>query len=271
VEQGVMRNRVKFGLLLGLGLATSVRETGAGAWTLEAGSGQLVLTDSLSRGVDIFDAARNLQSAPRYDKNELQALIEYGVTDRFTAILQPQLQHVDIGAPIEAQRTGLGYSEFGGRIRVLQGDSWVFSVQTTLRVPGTFDRSNPAALGYTDTQADVRALFGYAFTAGAWPAFVDVQVAQRFSFGWQPDEFRTDITFGVRPAPKWLLLAQSFNVVSEGAGAWGFPSYDYYKLQLSAVYSVTPALSLQAGGFTAYAGRNALQENGLVFGAWYKF
>jgi hypothetical protein len=266
-----MRNRVAFGLLLGVGLASSVRAALAGAWTLEAGSGQLIITDTLSQGVDIFNAARNLQPTSRYSKNELQALIEYGATDRFTVILEPMLQHVDIAAPIEAQRTGPGYTEFGGRMRVLEGDGWILSGQTTLRVPGTFDRSNPAALGYTDTQLDVRALFGYTFAVGAWPAFVDVQVAQRFSLGWQPDEFRSDITFGVRPAPQWLLLAQSFNVISEGAGTWGFPSYDYYKLQLSGVYSVTPALSLQLGAFTTYTGRNALQENGLVLGAWYKF
>jgi hypothetical protein len=258
-------------LLLGLGLTASAREALAGAWTLDAGTGQLVVTNSLSQGVDIFDAARNLQPAPRYSKDELQALIEYGATDWFTLMLEPQLQHVDIGAPVDAQRSGLGYSELGGRMRLFQGDSWVVSGQTTLRVPGTFDRSNPAALGYTDTQVDVRALFGYTFAVGGWPALLDVQIAQRFNLGWQPDEFRGDITFGVRPAPRWLLLAQSFNVVSEGAGTWGFPSYDYYKLQLSAVYAVTPKLSLQAGGFTTFAGRNALQENGLVLGAWYKF
>ncbi len=60
-------------------------------------------------------------------------------------------------------------------------------------------------------------------------------------------------------------------MISEGAGDWGYPSYDYYKLQLSVVYALTPALSLQLGGYTTYAGRNALQENGLVVGAWYKF
>jgi hypothetical protein len=266
-----MSNRVNFWLLLGLGLTASVREAMAGAWTLDAGTGQMVVTDTLSRGIDIFDAARNLQPTPRYTKDELQGLFEYGATDWFTVILEPMLQHVDIAAPVDAQRTGLGYSEFGGRVRLFQGDSWVISGQTTLRVPGTFDRSNPAALGYTDTQVDVRALVGYAFKLGAWPAFLDVQMAQRFSLGWQPDEFRADITFGVRPAPKWLLLAQSFNVVSEGAGTWGFPAYDYYKLQLSGVYSVTPKLSLQLGAFTTYTGRNALQDNGLVMGAWYRF
>jgi len=56
-----------------------------------------------------------------------------------------------------------------------------------------------------------------------------------------------------------------------GAGSVPFSSYEYYKLQLSAVYSLTPAVSLQLGGFTTYAGRNALQENGVLFGAWYRY
>jgi hypothetical protein len=68
-----------------------------------------------------------------------------------------------------------------------------------------------------------------------------------------------------------MLLAQSFNVISEGAGSPVFGSYDYYKLQLSAVYVLTPAWSLQGGGFTAFAGRNSLQENGAVFGVWHRF
>ncbi|MEA2990587.1 MAG: hypothetical protein QOG83_3298, partial [Alphaproteobacteria bacterium] len=29
--------------------------------------------------------------------------------------------------------------------------------------------------------------------------------------------------------------------------------------------------AVQAGGFTTFSGRNALQENGLVVGAWYRF
>ena len=84
-------------------------------------------------------------------------------------------------------------------------------------------------------------------------------------------EFHADLTFGVRLAPRWLLLIQSFNVLSEGSGTWGFSSYDYEKAQLSVVYAVSAALSLQVGGFSTYAGRNAIQENGLVLGAWHKF
>ncbi len=147
----------------------------------------------------------------------------------------------------------------------------MISAQTTFRIPGTSDKSNVAAIGYTDPEIDVRGLFGYSFKAGTMPSFVDVQVAQRFRLGGPPDEFRTDITFGIRPAERWLVLVQSFNVISEGAGTWGYGSFAYHKLQLSAVYALTPSLSLQLGGYSTYWGRNALQENGLVVGAWYKF
>lgn len=242
----------------------------AGAWTLPQGTGQAIVTTTTSTSDHVFDGG-GLAPSPRYRKTELQALIEYGFTDRFTGILMPGLQHIDIAAPTDAGRTGLGYTEFGGRYLGLQGDAWVLSGQATVRVPGTNDTSNPAAIGNTGVETDIRGLFGYGFALGAMPAFVDLELAQRFRAGAPPNELRFDATFGVRPAPRWLLLAQSFNVVSEGAGSPPFASYGYYKLQLSAVYALTPALSLQAGGFTTFAGSNALQENGLIVGAWYWF
>ena len=186
-------------------------------------------------------------------------------------MMTPSLQHVGIGEPMDARRTGLGFTDLGGRARIWRDGPWVLSAQTTIRVPGTFDDSNAAAIGYTEPEIDVRGLVGYSFVAGTWPAFLDVQVAHRFRFGGAPDEFRTDVTLGLQPFDRWLLLVESFNVISEGSGTWGYPSYDYSKLQLSAVYALTPALSLQLGGYTTYMGRNALQENGLVLGAWYKF
>jgi hypothetical protein len=230
----------------------------------------MIVVGSASTATRAFQGS-GLPPIPRYNKSELQGLIEYGLTDRFTVIATPGLQHVDIVAPIGAQRTGLGYSEFGGRYRVLKGDSWVFSAQTTVRVPGTSDTANPAAIGYIGAETDIRGLFGYGFLIGKMPAFVELQLAQRFRAGAPPDELRADATFGIRPAPKWLLLAQSFNVFSEGTGRPPFTSYEYHKFQLSAVHELTRRLALQAGGFTTYAGRNALQENGVIFGAWYKF
>jgi protein XagA len=254
----------------GLGALASPCAALAGAWTLPQGGGQAVVTATASTANRGFDGS-GLTPAPRYNKLELQGLLEYGLTDRFTIIAAPGLQHVDIAAPTDARRTGLGYTELGGRHQLLQARSWVFSGQAMVRLPGTNDISNPAAIGYTGTEVDIRGLAGYSFVLRDMPAFVDLQLAQRFRTGGSPNELRADATFGLTVAPQWLVMAQSFNVVSEGAGAFPFASYDYYKLQLSAVHALTQSWSLQFGGFTTYAGRNALQENGVIVGTWYRF
>ena len=264
----MLSSRITAGL--GLGLLLSPSAAFAGAWTLEAGTGQAIVAGTLSGADRAFDGAGTLRDIPHYGKFELQGLFEYGATDWFTVMVAPSLQHVDIGPPVDAQRTGLGYFEAGGRARLAHWDSWVFSAQATLRVPGTFDTTNPAAIGHNGVEADLRALVGYSFALGAFPAFVDVQLAQRFRSAGMPHEFRADATFGIQPAPRWLVLLQSFNVISEGAGELS-PSYEYYKLQASVAYAFTANWSAQVGGFSTIAGRNALQENGVLVGAWYRY
>jgi hypothetical protein len=253
------------------GLLSAPSAAWAGAWTLPQGTGQWFATVTASEANNYFDGS-GLASTPRYDKDEAQVLIEYGITDRLTAIVDPGVQHIDIGAPTSAERSGLGYTEFGARYGFVEDPTWVFSGQATLRLPGTTDTSNPAAVGYTDVEADLRLLLGHNFKLADMPAFFDVEVAERARTGGYPSEFHADATLGVKVFPRWLLLAQSFNVISEGSGMSIFGgSYEYYKFQLSAVYELTPTWSLQGGGFTTYAGSNALQENGLIFGVWHQF
>jgi hypothetical protein len=266
-----MTKRVGLRFIIVMGLMSYTTTAFAGAWTLDQGTGQLIVTNTAMQATSLFSTGYALQPAARYNKDEAQALIEYGVTNWFTAIFAPSLQHVDIAPPFGGERSGLGYTDLGGRARIWSDASWVVSGQITLRIPGTYDQANTAAIGYTDAEIDVRGLAGYSFKVGTMPSFIDVAIAQRFRIGGPPDEFRTDITLGVHATDKWLLLAQSFNVTSEGAGTWGFGSFGYYKFQLSAVYQLTTALSLQLGGYSTYWGRNALQENGLVTGVWYKF
>jgi hypothetical protein len=257
----------KFVAFLGLALLPS--NAFAGAWTLNAGTGDAILAVVPSTAPEAFIGSKSL--SPAYNKIEAEGFVEYGVTDQLTAILAPNLDDISIGAPTNAQRTGLGYTEFGARYALLQGSDWIFSGQATLRVPGTFDTSNPAAIGYTSFETDVRGLVGKSFTIGPLPAFVDVQLAERFSFSGAPNEFHADATFGIRPLPRWLVLLQSFSVISEGDRLPVFASYNYSKVALSLVYDLTKQWSLQAGAFTTYEEHDALQEHGLIFGAWYRF
>ena len=244
----------------------------AGAWTLPEGTGQWLATLDVSTATAAFDPGGSLVATPRYNKAEAQLLIEYGLTDRLALIADPGLQHIDIAAPTSAERTGLGYTEFGARYAFWQIPGWVLSGQATLRIPGTSETSNPAAVGYTDVEGDIRILLGHAFEIDGRAAFFDLQAAERVRTAGAPSEFRFDATLGWQALPRWLLLAQSFNVFSEGSGAPIYGgSYNYEKLQLSAVYALTPTWSLQGGGYVTYAGDNALEGNGVILGVWHRF
>src|SRR5262249_38143463 len=149
----------------------------AGAWLAPEGHGQVVVTGTASVASRAFDSNGDSQPTPRYSKDELQALMEYGVTDWLTAMAIPSLQHVGIAAPVDAERSGFGNSEFGARARIMQDSNWVLSVQGSVRVPGTGDTNNPAATGYTGFDFDLRALYGASFALGGLPAFADIQLA----------------------------------------------------------------------------------------------
>jgi len=243
----------------------------AGAWTLPEGTGQWFATVTGTSSTSYF-SDNGLASTPRYSKEELQFLVEYGLTDRLTAIFDPGLLNIDIAPPTNAEHFGLDYTEFGARYAFLQSQDWAVSGQTTLRIPGTTDTSNPAAIGYTDVEADFRALLGHNFNLGAMPAFFDFELAERWRTDGYPSEFRFDGTVGVKVYPRWMLLLQSYNVISEGPGISIFGgSYEYYKVQLSALYTLADNWWLQFGGLRTYAGGNALQENGVIVGVWHQF
>ena len=257
------------GFVLGLLFVPSA--AWAGAWTLPEGTGQWLATLTGTTSTSYFTDS-GLASTPRYSKQELQVLIEYGLTDRLTAIFDPGLQNIDIAPPTNAARFGLNYTEFGARYGFFESQDWVVSGQTTLRIPGTTNTSNLAAIGYTDVEADFRALLGHNFKAGDMPSFFDFEVAERWRTDGYPSEFRFEGTLGMKVYPRWMLLLQSFNVISEGSGISIFGgSYEYYKVQLSALYTLTDTWWLQFGGVSTYAGRNALQENGLILGVWHQF
>ncbi len=262
---------LKLCVALALALSSSVTAAWAGAWTLPEGTGQWVASLTGTSATSYFSDS-GLASTPRYSKEEMQVLFEYGLTDRLTAIFEPGLINIDIAAPTSAQRFGLDFTEFGARYGFLQSQDWAVSGQATLRVPGTTDISNPAAIGYTNVEADFRALLGHNFKIEGLPAFFDFELAERWRTDGYPSEFRFDGTVGVKVFPRWMVLLQSFNVISEGPGVSYFGgSYAYYKVQLTALYTLADGWWLQFGGVSTYAGWNALQENGVVLGVWHQF
>jgi hypothetical protein len=102
-------------------------------------------------------------------------------------------------------------------------------------------------------------------------AFVNAELGYRFRFDDPPHEVRADFTFGIRPNPKLLLLAQSFNTVSDGSADGVFVDGTEHKIQFSVVWSLDDVWSLQLGSTATVMGENSLRERGVVAAVWRKF
>ncbi|WP_279478954.1 hypothetical protein [Aureimonas sp. SK2] len=242
-------------------------EASAGAWTLERGSGLAIVTAGGSQASGAFDGDRRSRATSRFRKAEIQVLAEYGVTDRFT--LRGRTEWRQLRFEAREPDSGLGVSEIGGRFRLMQRGGFVASAEANLRIAEADPALDPAGAGLLEGGAEGRLLAGYGFSVNGMAAFVDGQGAYRVAGPTKADEIHADLTFGLRPRADLLLLAQSFSVV--GLEADGIEGYDAHKLQLSAVYDVTPTVAVQAGGWGTVAGRNALDERGLLAALWLKF
>lgn len=252
------------------------REAHAGAWTLPAGKGQAIVTGTFLKADRYFDEQGRTIRGPDYRKFEATAFIEYGLTDALTAIVSPSLLSTRVAAPASAQYTGLGYTEIGARYRIVDRDGWIVSAQAIAAFPGPTNPLNPAEVCCVEKYADARILIGKSFMLGRWPSFVDAQAAYRLRAGAASDEVRLDLTFGIRPLPKWLFLAQSFNVLATnglaGGGLLGLLSGTrYHKVQVGAVWDFADDWSLQVAGVATLLGKDAPLERGLISGLWYRF
>ncbi len=241
-------------------------EARAGAWLMPPGEGQIIAGTAFSGSSRAFDAHGALIPVPSYQKFELGAYIEYGVTDWLTLIATPAYDVIRQPQPAPSY-TGPGESGVGARLRLFQSDAVVASLQATLLTPGaSFNGAEPHRAG----SVDLRAMAGANFNIGPWAAFADAAAGYRFYAQAQPGEWRLDLTLGVRPVPQLQLLLQSFGSAQTTKSA-DFPRSSWDKVQGSLVYDITPAWSAQVGAFITVAGINAGRELGPMAAIWYRF
>ncbi len=259
------------------GMFACPQDAHAGAWTLRESEGSAFLQGTATWSDHAFDGASSLFAAQTYDKVTTQLFLEYGAADWLTLMAAPELVSISVGAPTDQSYFGPGYSDIGARLRLAQGGvpglDYVVSAQVVGRIPGAKPSEGAAVIGYVDGELDLRLLAGFSFALWGYDSFLDLEVAQRQRYGAAPNEFRLDATLGVRVAPRWLALVQSFNVISEGAGDGPVfdVSYEYYKLQLGGMYDLSQSVSLMVAVVSTYYARNAPQENGIVFGALVRY
>ena len=252
--------------ILAAGVAAAIPAGAAlgGAWTLPAGRGLAILSGSSTVASEGFGAEGRDDLVTDLAKDELELLIEYGLRDEVTLLFRPKMTSLLLGAPVHASRIGPGYTELGLRGRLWKSERSVVSAQLLGRIPGTRDATDPAAVGSTDPEFDLRLLAGRSFDLFARPGFLDAQL------GDPPDELRFDATLGLRVSESLLLLIQSFSVVGSGADGV-FEDASYHKVKISGVWDLSESWSLQAGAIATVAGEHALRERGLTLALWKRF
>ena len=240
----------------------------AGAWTEPQGQGQIIETlfGWLGAGNPYGGSG-----APREYKIGTQTYFEYGLWDRLSLVGDIAAMRYELGAPSADRFTGFDYSGGGLRARLWSDDIWVLSLEASGYVSGARDATRPAQDGNTGPEEDVRGLLGRNLTLFGMPAFFDAEAGYRFRTLGPPGEWRGDLTLGVAWTPRSQILMQSFNVISNGAGAPGFLQWESHKGQLSLVYALDQHWSVQAGGFGTLYRRNMNSEYGALLAVWRKF
>lgn len=247
--------------------SVAVQPAAAGPWNRPQGQGLAIVDYTLDSGTDYFDGRGRLAPARSYSKSELAAYVEYGATDSLTLIARPSLDDIRIGAPDAGRYRGLGEGTVGAQWQALAFGPAVLAVQGTFTLPGSISRSNPALVGNTSREGDLRVLAGANLPLPFRP-FLDLQASYRLRSGGAAAEGHADATVGFYPTDRLLVLLQSFTTVPVGPGDLRSRST---RVAATGVYALTQAWALQFGAFTTASGRDALHGRGFTAGVWHYF
>ncbi len=150
-----------------------------------------------------------------------------------------------------------------------QGDP--FSVQAGVTLPlGDIVDTGQAQLD-DEREIDLRLMYGRGFGTDWGDAFIDAQGGLRLRLEDSADEIRLDLTAGLRPAPRWLLLAQAFGTLGLRNEEPFGDDFDVLKLAPSVGYEIVEGATLVLGVEREVAGRNIDRGTRFKLSVWTTF
>ena len=226
---------------------------------MEPGRTQVIAKYERTRADQGFDPDGVLVSVGHRRDELLSVFVEHGVTPRLT--LQGKVG-VTRGHDRWVDYSGRGPVEAGVRWTVRRDDRSALAVYLGAGEAGAGRNAGYAAAGQGSLDLEARVLYG---RSGVWKGrevFVDLQAARLKRQG-LADETRFDATLGVRPAQKWLLLAQTY----AGRTDRGEVDARWVKSEISVVREVGD-WRVQLGWRDTVQGREVVRDRGVVLGLW---
>lgn len=249
----------------------------AGAWTLPQGQFLFELPVTYLTADKAYDDNGHRVDMPRFEMEEISPYLEYGVTDDFTAGLQPKYRSVRVETSTGHEtNSGLAESDLFGRLRMWHEGEAAFSIQGLVKVPIRPDEDSPAALGRDQTDAEVSLLYGNRHPGDSGTIFYNAEVGYRKRFKDPADELHANAFLGWS-GQAWTVVVSSVNTVglgNEGGGTAVLtqgPSFKRYDAQLSAGYKFSDHMSATAGIANTYAGENVGVGNSGFLGLVYRY
>lgn len=244
----------------------------AGAWLMQEGRGQAIVTWTQENASEGFDHDGEASRTLNYAKEETSLYAEYGLTARWTLIAQTGWQTALLqegGGEVEAAQ-GFSGVELGARRRLAAGDYWVVSAQASAFSPGQTANVPGRSLGFGSVEAEARLLAGGSGRAGFVDGFADLQAGYRWRSD-ERDDLLADLTLGAKYGERVMVMAQSLNRRATGDETASFLREAESAVHVSAVVGVGPLGKLQIGRREVIAGRSAVVNDGWFFGVWNDF
>jgi hypothetical protein len=108
------------------------------------------------------------------------------------------------------QFSGLSSIEIGERYTLKRSNDFVFAVGASIEGLGKGRRTDFDVSAKGGTDYDLRAYAGRSFKLLGKPSFIELQAARHVR-QYEASQWRVDATLGVKPAPKWMVMAQVFS------------------------------------------------------------
>lgn len=250
----------------------------AGAWTQPEGKGLAILNIWYYQANDTFNNSGQEVPQLRYQKDDINPYIEYGLTDAITLGTNLSLQHVNQKVSNgEWSNWGLGDSEFFARFKLWQQDNWIVSTEPLIKLPSPGSLIDQPPIGSDDPDAAIKLAVGYGFNAFGHHHYVSGDAQYRYRFGSPENQMRYELTAGIGVAKDWQVLPQLFithrtkDPLVVGYTQTSADDYNLTKLQISAVYQFRDDIAFQVGAFSHVDGKNVGSGEGALFAVWKDF
>ena len=231
----------------------------AGAWPVAPGKTQVIGKYEQQSAEQGFDSQGVLIDIGRRHDEALTVFVEHGLSERLT--LQAKAG-VTRGRDRWVDYSGRGPVELGLRWAVRRDDQSALSIYLGAGEAGVGRNAGYAAPGQGSLDLEARVFYGRSTTWRGRSVYFDVQGARLKREG-LADENRLEVTLGLRPTSKLLLLAQTYAGQAQRQAA----DSRWLKSEISIVRSFGDWRA-QVGWRGTLSGREIARDTGVALALW---